>query len=99
MKNMTMGMVLFNDNLELAKEWAVCKSNEQRGYVHKFVLDTEGLKIFDFVSFSFTDCDKKDFINCYMKIKTHKAIDDGQAYVNTMDYKELRDYFFINPWV
>lgn len=36
------------ENSELAKEWAVCRPNEKNGWVHKFELDTEGVKILDF---------------------------------------------------
>lgn len=36
------------ENLELAKEWAVCKPNDANGWVHKYELDTDGLKILDF---------------------------------------------------
>lgn len=36
------------ENPELAKEWAVCRPTEKNGWVHKFELDADGLKIFDF---------------------------------------------------
>lgn len=36
------------ESIDLAKEWAVCRPDEANGYVHKYVLDTEGLKILDF---------------------------------------------------
>lgn len=36
------------ENLDLAKEWAVCRPNETEGFVHQFELDTEGLRILDF---------------------------------------------------
>lgn len=36
------------ENLELAKEWAVCRPDDSCGYVHQYVLNTEGLEIFDF---------------------------------------------------
>ena len=36
------------ESIELAKEWAVCKPNDTNGWVHKFILDTEGLKVLDF---------------------------------------------------
>ena len=36
------------ESIELAKEWAVCRPNELCGWVHKYELDTEGLKILDF---------------------------------------------------
>ena len=36
------------ESSELAKEWAVCKPDETNGWVHKYELDTDGLKILDF---------------------------------------------------
>ena len=35
-------------NLGLAKEWAVCKPDEQNGWVHKFSLDITDLRVLDF---------------------------------------------------
>ncbi|WP_026654466.1 DUF3990 domain-containing protein [Butyrivibrio sp. AE3003] len=36
------------ENYDLAKEWAVCRPDDCNGWVHKFELDTEDLKILDF---------------------------------------------------
>lgn len=36
------------ENIELAKEWAVCRPNDTNGWVHKYELETAGLKILDF---------------------------------------------------
>ena len=36
------------ENIELAKEWAVCRPNEKHGWVHKYELECDGLKILDF---------------------------------------------------
>lgn len=36
------------ENLELAKEWAVCRPNELNGWVHKYELECANLKILDF---------------------------------------------------
>ena len=36
------------DSIDLAKEWAVCRPNEENGWVHKYQLDTDELKILDF---------------------------------------------------
>jgi len=35
-------------DFELAKEWAVCKPTEINGWVHKYELETDDLKILDF---------------------------------------------------
>ena len=36
------------ENINLAKEWAVCRPQEANGWVHKYELDCYSLKIFDF---------------------------------------------------
>lgn len=36
------------ESIELAKEWAVCRPNDANGWVHKYELETDGLKILDF---------------------------------------------------
>jgi len=41
------GFYLTGD-IELAREWAVCKPDEQNGWVHKYELDCSGLNILDF---------------------------------------------------
>lgn len=56
------------------------------------VVESQG-KLFDYVSFTYPDKDTVDFICAYMKSETRKSIDESQAYVNTMDYKALWDYF------
>ena len=56
------------------------------------VVENQG-KLFDYVAQNFQDKDTEDFINSYMKSKNRKSIDNAQAYVNTMDAKELWKYF------
>lgn len=56
------------------------------------VVENQG-KLFDFVAQTFSDKDTDDFINTYMASKTRKSIDEAKAYVNTMDAKELWEYF------
>ena len=41
------GFYLTGD-IELAREWAVCKPDEQNGWVHKYELDCSGLNFLDF---------------------------------------------------
>ena len=36
------------ENINLAKEWAVCRPQEANGWVHKYELDCDSLKIFDY---------------------------------------------------
>ncbi len=40
------------ENVELAKEWAVCRPDESNGWVHKFELDTTDLKVLDFQAYN-----------------------------------------------
>ncbi len=35
-------------NIELAKEWAVCRPDQSNGWVHKYELETDDLRILDF---------------------------------------------------
>ena len=56
------------------------------------VVENQG-KLFDFVAQNYPNSDTEDFIVCYMSGLTRKAIDEGKAYVSTMDAKELWDYF------
>ncbi len=56
------------------------------------VVENQG-KLFDMVAQSYPDKDTKAFIQAYMESATRKSIDESQAYVNTMDYKRLWEYF------
>lgn len=58
----------------------------------KDVVETQG-KLFDLVSRNYPDKDTINFITVYMESKTRKSIDEGKAYVNTMNASELWDYF------
>ena len=55
------------------------------------VVETQG-KLFDMVAFDNPDVDTSRFIHDYMCSKTRKSIDEGMAYVNTMNAHELLDY-------
>ena len=56
------------------------------------VVENQG-KLFDYVAQKCPGMDTENFINAYMESKTRKSIDESQAYVNTMDAKELWHYF------
>lgn len=56
------------------------------------VVENQG-KLFDYVSLLHSDCDMKDFVVHYLQSDTRKMMDEGQAYLLTMNYKELWDYF------
>ena len=56
------------------------------------VVEQQG-KLFDLVSQVYPTRNLLDFINTYMTSKTRKAIDKSQAYVSTMDARDLLEYF------
>lgn len=58
----------------------------------KEVVETQG-KLFDEVAEYAPGIDVKHFICDYMSSRTRRYIDEGQAYVITLDAKELWDYF------
>lgn len=60
------------ENLELAKEWAVCRPNEQNGWVHKYAFDTEGLKILDF--------EKLNVLSWLAELMKHRDAADSKRY-------------------
>lgn len=56
------------------------------------VVENQG-SLFDLVANSYPDKDTRDFIIAFMSGKTRKYMDQGQAYVNTMDEERLWDFF------
>lgn len=60
------------ENIELAKEWAVCKPNEINGWVHKYELDMDGLKIFDF--------QEKNILSWLAELMKHRDAADSRRY-------------------
>lgn len=60
------------ENPELAKEWAVCRPNDENGWVHKYELDTDGLKILDF---------QKENVLCWLaELMKHREAADSKRY-------------------
>ena len=60
------------ENIDLAKEWAVCRPNEQNGWVHKYELNTRNLKIFDF--------QEKDVLSWLAELMKHRDAADSKRY-------------------
>ena len=60
------------ENPELAKEWAVCRPNEINGWLHKYELDTDGLKILDFQG--------KDVLCWLAELMKHRDASDTKRY-------------------
>lgn len=60
------------DNLNLAKEWAVCKPDDENGWVHQYKLDTDRLKILDF--------QEKDVLSWLAELMKHRDASDSKRY-------------------
>lgn len=60
------------ENIELAKEWAVCMPNNKNGYVHKFELEVEDLKILDF--------QKVGVLPWLAELMKHRNADESKRY-------------------
>lgn len=60
------------DNIELAKEWAVCRPDETDGWVHKYELDTEGLSILDFQG--------ENILSWLAELMTHRDAANSKRY-------------------
>ncbi len=60
------------ENLELAKEWAVCIPNDNNGWVHTFKLDTTGLRILDF--------QEKSVLSWLAELMKHRNAADSKRY-------------------
>lgn len=61
-----------SENIDLAKEWAVCRPNEQNGWVHKYELDIDGLNIFDF--------EKINILSWLAELMKHRDASDSKRY-------------------
>lgn len=60
------------ENVELAKEWAVCRPDETNGWVHKYELDITDLKILDF--------QQHDVLSWLAELMKHREADDSRRY-------------------
>ena len=60
------------ENLELAKEWAVCRPDETNGWVHKYELEIDGLNILDF--------QKYDVLSWLAELMKHRDAADSRRY-------------------
>lgn len=60
------------ESVELAKEWAVCRPNEENGWVHKYELDCENLKILDF--------QEKNILSWLAELMKHRDAADSRRY-------------------
>lgn len=60
------------ESLNLAKEWAVYRPEESNGWVHKYELETEGLKILDFK--------ERDVLAWLAELMKHRDAADSKRY-------------------
>ena len=60
------------ESLDLAKEWAVCRPNETNGWVHKYELKTDALKILDFR--------QHDVLAWLAELMKHRDASDSKRY-------------------
>ena len=60
------------EDIELAKEWAVCRPDKQNGWVHKFALELDGLRILDF--------QKLDVLAWIAELMKHRNASDSKRY-------------------
>lgn len=60
------------ENINLAKEWAVCKPTNLNGFVHQYELDIEDLKILDFR--------EKGVLSWLAELMKHRPAADSKRY-------------------
>lgn len=60
------------ESIELAKEWAVCRPNDLNGWVHKYELDCDGLKILNF--------EEKNVLSWLAELMKHRDAADSKRY-------------------
>lgn len=71
------------EDIELAKEWAVCRPTATNGWVHKYTLDIEGLKILDF--------EQKSVLAWLAELMEHRAAADSKRY-RVLSEKFIKKY-------
>lgn len=71
------------DNIELAKEWAVCRPDETNGWVHKYELETDDLKILDF--------QEHNILSWLAELMKHRDASDSKRY-KVLSKKFIAEY-------
>ena len=71
------------ENIELAKEWAVCRPDETNGWVHKYELDTTNLKILDFQEYN--------VLSWLAELMKHRDASDSRRY-KVLSKKFIAEY-------
>lgn len=60
------------ENVQLAKEWAVCRPNEENGWVHEYELECDDLKILEF--------QEKNVLAWLAELMKHRDAADSKRY-------------------
>lgn len=71
------------ENIELAKEWAVCRPEETNGWVHKYELETDDLKILDF--------QEHNILSWLAELMKHRDASDSRRY-KVLSKKFIAEY-------
>ncbi len=71
------------ENIELAKEWAVCRPDEMNGWVHKYELDTTNLKVLDFQEYN--------VLSWLAELMKHRDASDSRRY-KVLSKKFIAEY-------
>ena len=71
------------ENIELAKEWAVCRPDETNGWVHKYELETDDLKILYF--------QEHDILSWLAELMKHRDASDSRRY-KVLSKKFIAEY-------
>ena len=71
------------EDIELAKEWAVCRPNETNGWVHKYELDTTDLKVLDFQEYN--------VLSWLAELMKHRDASDSRRY-RVLSKKFIAEY-------
>lgn len=71
------------ENIELAKEWAVCRPDETNGWVHKYELETDDLKILDF--------QEHNILSWLAELMKHRGASDSRRY-KVLSKKFIAEY-------
>lgn len=71
------------ENIELAKEWAVCRPDETNGWIHKYELDTADLKVLDFQEYN--------VLSWLAELMKHRDASDSRRY-KVLSKKFIAEY-------
>jgi hypothetical protein len=71
------------EKIELAKEWAVCRPDETNGWVHKYELETDDLKILDF--------QEHNILSWLAELMKHRDASDSRRY-KVLSKKFIAEY-------